>query len=160
MAMMGCSSLASRATVHIPWPARNLCSMSRNVIATMKCRFRSMVNVFQSTSTRPIPHNYPLYPLGINKTVYQMLSLASVPLWNAAWTMVTNLCQLVPPCALSQVVSCNHWCRCSTYIPNGPPDWFSKSLRTSQTISLSSATEYLTGNVCTPTGIVWPGDGA
>ena len=64
MAMMGCSSLASRATVHIPWPARNLCSMSRNVIATMKCRFRSMVNVFQSTSTRPIPHNYPLYPLG------------------------------------------------------------------------------------------------
>ena len=138
---------------------RNLCSMSWNVIATVSRRFKSLVTVFQKTSTSPIPWKSPLVSLGINTAVYHMHSLARFPSQNAFCAMATTFYQLVASGVSSQVAEIIHWWRSSALIPDGPPEWLRQSLRTAQEISSSSGIESSTRDGCNPTVICCPGGG-
>ena len=99
------------------------------------------------------------FPLGISMTICHVHSFASVPPRNAAFTMVKNFCQLVASGVLFQVSPINHWRRCSSLIPSGPPEHFRQSLRTSQVVSSTSGIYSYTRNGCTSTGIGFPGSG-
>ena len=95
MAVIWCSRLASRAAVPVPRPITNPCRESWNLMADVSRRIRRLVTAFQSTLNSPISLKYPLAPLVIKTNVYNMLSLASVPLQNSACTMAPTFCQVV-----------------------------------------------------------------
>ena len=122
------SSWASGEVVLVPRSARNLSSTPWNIMDVLSCWFRRLVTVFDITSTIPISLKSPIALLLIKTTVCHMLSSASVPSWNAAWTMVTNLCQLVASGVSYQVAAINQWHRFYDIIPNGLPERFRQSL--------------------------------
>ena len=134
MSVRCCSSLALRATVPVPWPSQNLCSLSWTLMDDARRQFRRLVTAFQSNSTRTTPPKIMLAPLGIRTTVYHVLSLDISPSRNSACTMATTFCQLVASGLSSRVSSIKHWRRCSARIPNRPPERFRRSLRTAQEI--------------------------
>ena len=108
MALRFCRSLASRAAVPIPRPARNPWVLLWNQIANAKQRFRRPFTVFYKTSTWTIPWKSPKSPFGIRNTVCHVLSVARVLFWKYTCMMDTTLCQLMESDASSHIASPSH----------------------------------------------------
>ena len=134
MSIRCCSSMASRATVPVPRPFRNLWISSWYMIAAV-------------------------LPFGIKMTIFYLHSSVSAPSRKSVCVMATTLCKLVAAGESSRVAAISHWQRCPAHIPEDPPEQFRQSLRTAQAISSSSRMSSSTRKRRSPTGIGSPGGG-
>ena len=78
---------------------------------------------FHRTYTNPSLLKYLYPPLVIITTVCHAQASARYPYWKSTWTSATNFLQWTLSVSFSCVASRNHWWRCSTCMPNGPPEW-------------------------------------
>ena len=88
--------------------------------------------VLHKTSTITPPWKYLMSPFGIKTTIYHVLSLERVLLWNTTWKIYTTFLQFVASGASARVTSLRHLRRCYTRIPDRLPERFRRIRITAQ----------------------------
>ena len=121
----------------VPLSIRNLWRVLWNWITAVVWWFSIPVTVFHRTSTIPMPRDLS-FPFVFRTAVYQAHSSVRGPSGEVAWISPTKLSHSMGSGKSFRVASCIQDRRCSTLIPDGPPDLFQQRRQTAQATSSSS----------------------
>ena len=93
------------------------------------------VVAFRSNSTKLIPRQYLISPLGIRTIVCQAYDLAKNPSQNSTCMSTITFPYFVTSMSSPHIAYWGHWKRCSTCIPDVPPEWFRHRILANSAIS-------------------------